>query len=128
MSYATMNEWRTARGEGKRYQVMVCWATYREECPRGNVDTVHYFGSKDRAEQFARAISRYIGGKTKDGCPIAWILVSALAATLGTAVSYGTTYCYLAYDAFAVQVKRHAIGAGYYGAKCAACATSLEAA
>jgi hypothetical protein len=128
MCSISINEWQAAREDGERYQVTVCWATYRTECPSGMVDTVHYFGSKVRAEQFAREISYYIGGKTSDGCPIAWVLVSALATTLGNAISYGGTYCYLSYDRGAVQVKRHEIGRGYFGAKCTHCLSNLEAA
>jgi hypothetical protein len=92
------------------------------------LDTEHYFGSRVRAEQFAKAISRYIGGKTEDGCPIAWVLVSALATNIGHAQSYGTSDCYLSYDRGAVVVKHCDIRRGYFGAKCDKCRTSLEAA
>ena len=123
-----ISEWESAHADGARYLVEVCWATCRAECPAGVVVTSHVFSSKARAESFARAIAcRLPSGKTADGCPITWVLVSALATTRGNAVSLGTADCYLALDPGGVVVKRHSPRRGFYGARCEACASSLEA-
>lgn len=114
-----------------RYLVEICFANYRAPMKGYPIAIEHRFTGRTSAELYARAISRYLPPRDpaiEEGMPLAWVLVSALATTEGTAIAYGKAYCYLAYDSGAIQVKRHEIGAGYYGAKCVTCAQSREVA
>lgn len=114
-----------------RYEVSICFANYRAPMRGYPISVDHTFTNKLDAEIFARKVSHYLPPRdptVEEGMPLAWVLVSALAASEGTRVSYGRAWCYLSFDPGGVTVKRHEIGAGYYGAKCVTCSASREAA
>lgn len=113
-----------------RYMVSICFASYRAPMRGYPISVDQTFTNKIDAETFARWVSRYLpkpDPAIEEGIVMAWVLVYALAATNAARVSTGPAYCYLCYDPGAVIVKRHAIGAGYYGAKCETCNASREA-
>lgn len=126
-----------------RYVVSICFANYRDPnkalvlpelgAPLGSmpISVEQPFSSKIDAEIFARAVSRLLPRRDEaieEGVPLAWVLVSALATSHAVRVSTGAEHCYLAFDGGGVLVKRHPIGAGYYGARCTTCNQSREAA
>lgn len=114
-----------------RYMVSICFASYRAPMRGYPISVDQTFTNKIDAETFARWVSRYLPARdpsVEEGMSLAWVLVYALAATDAARYSTGATYCYLCFDPGAVTVKRHAIGAGYFGAKCETCNQSREAA
>jgi hypothetical protein len=111
-----------------RYSVQICHSAALPNRPDVLSEPEQVFSSRIDAERFAYAVSEHYIAKTPCGMTAMWSLVNALAASHGVRVSYGLRHCYLSVDPGRVTVKKHAIGAGYYGAKCTTCNQSREAA
>lgn len=111
-----------------RYSVQICHSAALPGRPDVFSEPEQVFSSKIDAERFAYAVSERFIAKTPCGMHAMWALVNALATSHGVRVSYGMRWCYRSVDAGRVLVKNHAIGAGYYGAKCETCNQSREAA
>ena len=112
-----------------RYSVQICHSATYPGRPDVFREPEQLFSCRIEAERFAFAVSDHFA-EASGGSSLSpqWALVNALAATNATRVSVGARNCYLSIDAKRVVVKRHAIMRGFYGAKCATCAQSTEAA
>lgn len=103
-----------ARPPEWRFLVSVCNA--RTDWP----STIsHGFVSQERAEEYARVISRYLQPKLPGHPPRQWVLVGALVVDrrLQMVDGWPRTCAYMSIDPGGEVVKHHVIPAGYFGSQ-----------